>query len=129
MRYNKRSYVCGQILIATLAILLVSVATPYAAEQLVIPRWPQKINPEDTNRQTLNPEYIQRQEAVQQAELQLHRQRRLTRQFSKWTRTRFYPKRRNNYRTKQKLMNLKNELHQTPRYITEASPSTKPAQE
>lgn len=132
MFYNKKSCLCGTILLSTLTILLLGMATPCAAlwwDELVIPRWPQGVNPEETSTQIVNPEYLKKQEAIQQAELQMHRQARLSRQFHKWTRTRLYVKSQNNSRTRKKIKALKRELRETPKYITRAPQPDKTPQE
>jgi hypothetical protein len=121
---------CGLILFATLAILLASVGTPYAAKgRLIVPRWPRGVDPEKTPPQIMNPEYLKKQETLQQAELQLHRQERLQRQFQIWTRSGTFTKNQNNYRTWQKIHALKKQLRETPKYITAPDQPDKPVKE
>jgi hypothetical protein len=111
---------------------MVSVATPYAAGDMgrtVIPRWPEGVKPEETSPKILNPEYIKKQEALQEAELQLHRQARLEKQYRKWTRGTTFTQNKNNRRTWKKIRTLSKELSQTPKYITASDQPDKPVKE
>jgi len=82
--------------------------------------WQQEI-PTPGPCQTINPDYVNKQNELTLAWNQLHRQNNLSKQQSRWTR-RTYPKQRNDQRALKKIYRFEKELKKTPMYLTAVTP-------
>lgn len=115
-------------MLVALGILLWNLAVPCPAQAFWWQSWwekgswwQQEIPPPPEPNQVINPEYLKKQEDLNNTWLQLNRQNSMTRQHHRWTRN-STTKYRSDIRALQKANRLTAELKKTPLYIEQGAP-------
>ena len=116
-------------MLVALGILLWSLAVPCTAQAFWWQNWWQKglwwqqeIPPPPEPNQVVNPEYLKKQEELNNSWGQLHRQNSMTRQYDRWTMERNTTKFRGDRRALQKTNRLEAELKKIPMYVEQGAP-------